>query len=283
MLDPPLTVCPPPAGVTFETLTGLRRLIKRMLVNPLANHLPAGMVRGLLRFGKSELANANWSDPGGWKSMVICYAAAPTYLADRILVAGGSMPMALRNRRRLAARLLAELIDSAAASPVHVLCLGAGPGQIIVDALRQARADSHATLVDLSSDAFDYGRSLALRSGLGGRLRFIQSDVCHLRQYLRQTPHVVKMVGICEYLDDAQVAEITRAVAEVMPSGASFVTNSLSAAHGTDRFFRRVFGLHMIHRSPEQLTRLMQPAGLTDFRVHPEPLGVYHVIVARKA
>ena len=66
-----------------------------------------------------------------------------------------------------------------------------------------------------------------------------------------------------------------------MPAGASIVFNSLSAAHGTDRFFRRVFGLHMIHRTPEQLTPT-DAAGRAsaDFRVHPEPLGVYHVIVA---
>jgi len=68
-----------------------------------------------------------------------------------------------------------------------------------------------------------------------------------------------------------------------MPRGASIVSNSLSEAHGTDRFFRRVFGLHMVHRSPDHLRELMSAAGFSDFTRFAEPLGVYHVIVGRKA
>ena len=49
----------------FETFSPLRRAVKRALVNPLANYLPAGLTRAILRFGKSELAASNWADPGG--------------------------------------------------------------------------------------------------------------------------------------------------------------------------------------------------------------------------
>jgi len=271
-----------PPEVGFETFSALQRAFKRVFVNPLANYLPAGLTRTMLRFGKSELAAANWSEPGGWRSMVISYNGLCKQVADKILVKAGTVPTALRNRKRLAARLLADLIDSDGSGSTHVLCLGAGPGQIITEAMAQAKTASHATLVDINSDSFDFGRKLAAKRGLSERVRFIQADVRDLHEYLHEKPHVVKMLGICEYLNDEQIVGIARAAADVMPDGAPIVFNSISKSHGTDRFFRCVFGLHMNHRSPGELSGLMRQAGFGNFLAHREPLGVYHVIIGRK-
>ncbi|HUS47897.1 MAG TPA: methyltransferase domain-containing protein [Phycisphaerae bacterium] len=270
------------AEVEFEKEGPLRRLIKKLLVNPFANYMPAGFLKAILRWSKSELAAANWADPGGWRSMAISYDGRPKQIADKILVGTGAVPMALRNRRRLAARLLAGLIDESDHRPPHILCLGAGAGQIIIDAMSQATAEARATLVDLNPDAFGYGRKLAASAGLTDKIRFIVADVRDVGRLLDEPPHIVKMVGILEYLTDEQIASIVQAASQVMPPGAYVVYNNLSKAHGMDRFFRRVFGLHMIHRSLRQLEGLMSQAGLTDFISIPEPLGVYHVVVARK-
>lgn len=271
-----------PPEVGFETFSLLKRAVKCVLVNPLANYLPAGLTKAVLRFGKSELAASNWIDPGGWRSMVISYNGQCTQIADKILVKAGTVPTALRNRKRLAAHLIAGLIDSDESESTHVLCLGAGPGQIITEAMAKAKTASHATLVDLNADSFDFGRQLADERGLGDRVRFIQADVRDLHEYLHDQPHIVKMMGICEYLDDEQIVTIARAAAEVMPVGAPIIFNSISKSHGTDRFFRRVFGLNMNHRSPAELSELMSQAGFGNFIAHREPLGVYHVIVGRK-
>ena len=283
MSDAALNICEVPAEVAFETFSPVRRALKRALLNPFANYFPAGMLRALLRFGKSELAAANWTDPGGWKSMAISYNGGCAQWADKILVNAGTMPMALRNRKRLGAYLLARLIDSSGADSAHVLCLGAGPGQIIIEALTQAKTPAHATLVDISSDAFDFGRRLAAERGLADRVRYIKADVRDLSAFLDEAPHVVKMLGICEYLSDEQIVTIARAAAGIMPDGATIVFNAISKAHGTDRFFRRVFGLHMIHRPVAALAGLVAEAGFGGFQVHREPLGVYHVVVGRKA
>lgn len=269
--------------IEFERQGPVRRALKAAVINPLANYLlPAGMLKAMLRWGKSELAQANWSDPGGWRSMVISYDGRPEKIADKILVGAGTMAMALRNRRRLASAILVNLIDEAPHQPPHVLCLGAGPGQIITDALRRASSQAHATLVDISADAFEYGRKLAERHGLDGRVRFVQGDVRDIGRMLDSRTDIVKMLGICEYLSDEQIVAIVKATGDVMQPGAAIVFNSLSRAHGTDRFFRRIFGLHMIHRSPSQLQALIEQARIGDFVSTPEPLGVYHVIVGRK-
>lgn len=273
--------CDPP-DVGFETFSAFKRALKRVLINPLANYLPASLTRAVLRLGKSELAAANWADPGGWRSMVISYNGQCGQVADRILVTAGTVPTALRNRKRLAAHLIASLIDNDEAESTHVLCLGAGPGQIIIEAMSQAKSDAHATLVDLNADSFEFGLKLAAQRGLAGCVRFIQADVCDLHEYLHDMPHIVKMLGICEYLDDEQIVTIAGAAAAVMPADAPIVFNSISKSHGTDRFFRRVFGLHMNHRNPGELAGLMKRAGFGNFLTYREPLGVYHVIIGRK-
>jgi hypothetical protein len=270
------------SDVAFERPGRLRRFVRAVLVNPAANYLPAGLTKAILRLTKSELAAANWADPGGWRSMVISYEGRPRQIADRVLVGGGAMPMALRNRRRLGAKVLADLIDAAMREPVHVLCLGAGPGHIVTDAMLRSRRRSRATLVDLSVEAFEYGRKVAKEKGLDGRVRYVQADARNLDGILDAPPDIVKMIGLCEYLPDATLAAVARAIAAAAPAGASIILNSLSKAHGTDRFFRRVFGLHMIHRSPAQLTEILAAEGFGDFVSLPEPLGVYHVITGRR-
>lgn len=269
--------------LTFERIAPLRRVLKATVINPLANYMPATLTRTMLRLAKSELAASNWKDPGGWRSMVISYDGNPRQIADKILVNAGTMSMALRNRRILAARLLARLINDSPSNPVEVLCLGAGPGRIITDALLQSPREARATLVDLSSDAFEYGQALARRHGLEAKVRFIKGDVRDVQKMLDRAPDLVKMLGICEYLSDAHLGGILTAVAGQMTAASPIVFNSLSLAHGTDRFFRRVFGLHMIHRSPAQLQDIFAKAGFTNFEAHCEPLGVYHVIIGRKA
>src|SRR5450759_2875031 len=111
-----------PAEVQLENLSPAQRLLKRAVINPFANCMPAPMLRGLLRLTKSKLAAANWADPGGWESMVISYSGQCEKPADQILVKAGTMPMALRNRKRLGAYLLAKMIDDCPVSHIHVLC-----------------------------------------------------------------------------------------------------------------------------------------------------------------
>jgi SAM-dependent methyltransferase len=271
------------ADLELERSGPVRRILKRHIVNPFANYCPAVIQRAFFHVTRSELASASWSDPGGWRSMVISYEDCPPRLADKLLVRLGTMPMALRNRRRLAARIIARLIDATDHEPVEVLCLGAGPGHIICDALRECRRKAHATLVDLSSEAFDYGRRLAAEAAACHEVRFVQGDVREVSRMLDRPPDVVKMLGICEYLSDDRVIDITRTVAEVMPAGSFIVLNSLTKAHGTNRFFRRVMRLRMVHREPDEVRALVAAAGFTDFVTLAEPLGVYHVIIGRKA
>ena len=269
-------------SIEFESIGPLRRFFKLAVFHPFANYLPAPIMRWLLKVTESELAAANWKDPGGWRSMVISYEGKPTQIADKILVGTGSVPTALRNRKKLGSALIAHLIEQVPADNAHVLCLGAGPGLIIIDALKSTDHPAHATLVDISDEAFEYGQSKAAEHGVSDRVNYIRGDVRDIQTILDEPPQVVKMIGICEYLTDEQITEIITAVSAVMPAGTAIVFNSISKSHGTNRFFHHVFGLKMNHRTPAELEALMAPAGFGEFEEYPEPVGVYHMIVGRK-
>ena len=268
-------------NIEFEKLSTGAKIAKRVLINPLANYLPAKWFKKWLADGQSELALANWRDPGGWRSMVISYLNEPNTTWDRLLIKGGTIPMALRNRKKLATRLIAKLIDELDHEPAELLGLGAGPAMIIADAMTQASKKSHATLVDLSSDAFDFGKQNAEKLGIAEQMNFIQGDVRDVAPTLKDRIDIVKMIGILEYLQDDQIAAIAKALSQVMPKDSSIVFNSISKKHGTDRFFRRVFGLNMIHRSAEELQEIFKTVGFGNFEQFSEPLGVYNVVVGK--
>jgi hypothetical protein len=270
------------SDIEFERIGPVMRLVKKCVFNPLANHLPVKWWKTWLREGQSELALANWNDPGGWRSMVISYEGNPERTWDKMLVKGGTIPMALRNRKRLAGRLFARILDQAAHDPAHAMCLGAGPGLTIMDAMQAATKPSVATLVDISSDAFEYGLAEAQKRGLADRVQYVKSDVRDVKDMLDRPVDLVTMVGICEYLDDEHIVSILQAVGTMMDPGTAIVINSISNRHGTDKFFRNVFGLHMHHRSPERIEALLTPVGFGGFKCFAEPLGVYTVVVGTK-
>lgn len=274
--------CELPEEICFEALSLPKRIIRKTLINPCANYLPARFSKALLRFGKSQLAQANWVEPGGWKSMVISYNGQCQQIADKILVKAGTLPKALRNRRWLVVWILSRLIDQGRLDYRHILCLGAGPGVTVIEAMSRAHLEAHATLVDLNDEPFEYGMRLAGEHGLENRVRFIEADVRDIGKYLNEPPGIVEMIGLCEYLQDEQIMMIAQAVAQLMPVGAPIIFNSVDSAHGTDRFLRRVFGLKMVYRSARQICRLMQQAGFGEFQAYREPMNVYEVIVGRK-
>lgn len=268
----------------YERVGPLRHALKKAVAEPMVNWiLPASLVRWILRVTRSEMAQASWADPGGWKSMILSYRDDCPQIADKFLTRLGSMPMALRNRRKLASECIRRLIAERGDGRVNIVCLGAGPGMIVMDAMQKsAHPDCHAFLIDLNTDSFQFGRSLAAERKLADRVRFIHGDVTHYRKLCDVQPHIVKMIGICEYLPDEVIRDIASAISEVMPPGGSLVANSLTRRHGTDRFFRRVFDLHMTHRPAERISELLADAGIATEHVFTEPLGVYDVLVCRK-
>lgn len=272
-------------GITFEAPSKSTRQVKKFLVNPLINYLPRSFFFWLLRKTQSPLVLESLRKAGSWQTMRISYENKPHVdLLDKLFLTFGTFPMGLRNRKRLVVKKLVEFIGRHPQRPLHVLGIGAGPGTNIIEALAKIR-DSRifAHLIDMDSAAFEYGRELARRFGLpDGQITYTQGNAVELAQHLQSEPHLVKLIGILEYLTDEQVQGLFDLAYRVMPPGGHIVVNSISNRHGHDRFMRRIFNLHLNYRTPDELMALLRKSGFTQFDLAREPLKIYYVIVGEK-
>ena len=260
-----------------------------LLANPWRNFLlPAGWLKRQMAASKSPLIAESFVRPGGWRSMEIVYGnSAPVDWFDRQALRSNPISMAARNRCRVVTRKLAELIaEHGAAAPVTILGVGAGPGRHVQSAIIDSRVSPtrvRAYLIDLDDDAFDYGKSLAARLGIARCVQFLKGDARRIRETLPDVAaQIVKVVGLAEYLSDAELVELLSSLRDVMAPGGSIVTHGLVDAHGTGRFLARVFNLRHKQRTAGQMISLLEAAGFRATDCVIEPVGVYPIITAER-
>jgi len=261
------------------------RLLRTVAVNPYVNFaMTRKSFMRLMKRRPSELGIASIEDPGGWRSMRAAYENKPgRNWADRAMVRYGVFPMALRNRKRISAQLLAALIDDFKTDHVHLVAVGAGGGNNVLEAMAAARnKNAKACLIDLNAGAFDYGREVAERYGLTDCVRFVQGDACQIDTLVDYDPELVTLIGIIEYIADDGLLKLLAAMYEAMDHGGYVLVNSISKRHGMDRFLRRVFRLHLTYRSADDVEALLRQAGFAPCHRQAEPLGVYNLLIGRK-
>ena len=280
----PVLVKEPP--VSLESPSALQRT-GYLLVNPWKNYLlPAGLLRKRLRQSPSPLVAESFVRPGGWRSMEIIYRnQEPVDWFDRQALRDNPISMAARNRRRIVTQKIAALIARyGKASNVTLVGVGAGPGRHVQTAIVESGIDPtrvSAFLIDLDDDAFEYGRALATRLEIDRCMHFIKGDVRQIRDSLPDVEaHVLKAVGLVEYLTDAQVVELFRALRNILVPAGSLITHGLIDAHGTGPFLARVFNLRHHQRSQRHMTALLKVAGFRVAECVTEPVGVYPIITA---
>jgi hypothetical protein len=278
----------PVAAIPLEAPT-IGQRAAYLLANPWKNFLlPAGWLRKRLRCSRSPLVAESFVRPGGWRSMEIIYRnAEPVDWFDRQALRDNPISMAARNRCRVITRKIADLIARCGApSPVSIVGVGAGPGRHVQTAIVESGIDParvSAYLIDLDDDAFEYGRLLAARLEISRCVSFLKGDARRLREVLPAVAaDIVKVVGLAEYLTDAQLVEMLRALREILAPGGSLITHGLVDAHGTGPFLARMFNLRLVQRNERQMRALLQSAGyrVTDCIV--EPVGIYPILTAER-
>ena len=261
-----------------------------LLGNPLKNFLlPAGWLRRQLKLSRSPLLAESFVRPGGWRSMEIVYRNATAVdWFDHQALRDNPMAMAARNRRKIITRKITHLIgDYGRASAVTIVGVGAGPGRHVQSAIVNSDIDPAritAYLIDLDDDAFDFGRALAGRLGIARCIHFLRGDARRIRETLPDVrAQIVKVVGLAEYLSDAQLVELFRALREVVAPEGSLITHGLVDAHGTGRFLARMFNLRHTQRTERHMTALLKVAGFRVAECVVEPAHVYPIITASRA
>ena len=211
----------------------------------------------------------------------------PTDWLDRQALFDNPISMAARNRRRIVTDRLVQLInEQTQASPLVMLGIGAGPGNHIQSAIVESglRSDRvQAWLIDIADDAFEFGRDLASQLGISECVQFVQGDARKISDALPNThPHIVKLVGIVEYLTDEQLAEMLDSIYEVMAPGGTLLTHGLVDRYNTSPFLHRVFDLEHHQRDEEKITAMLNEAGFDVFHSVTDPTGIHPIVTAKR-
>ena len=276
-------------GIEFQVFS-LRQKIRHTFTNPFKNWiLPTGLLRKVMVWSGSPIVLESLHRPGGWKAMEIIYKnATPINFIDALSVRDACFPMAIRNRKKLVTKTISGLVQKyAGASCVVIVGVGAGPGTNIQEGILQSGIDKFkvaAYLIDMDSDAFEYGKAAAKERGLEEQVHFIQGDAREIHKHVPNiAPHIVKMIGIIEYLNDDQVLDLFGAMLKAMAPGGSIITHSLEDVYNTRRFLKRALNWHIYMRTPAHVTELLERAGFQGVTAKAEPMGIYTIVVAQKA
>ncbi len=271
----------------FETISRGRLFIKNVFINPLINYLmPRKLLLHLLKTKGSPLLEESIRAPGGWRSMHLSYENKdPVSTIDKLVLKFGIFPMGLRNRKCMMTRILKELIhDYSERGHVHIVGVGAGPGTNVIEAMAKAERDNvTAYCLDLDDESFAHGEMLKKRHGLKAeRVRYIKGNAVELEKHVNVTPHIIKLIGILEYLSDKEVSDLFRFAFRALGSHGAVVTHSISNRHGHERFMKHFLNLRLNYRSVSHITGMLEASGFSITHAEREPLGIYTAIVARK-
>ncbi|MDB5345515.1 MAG: hypothetical protein JWP89_3892 [Schlesneria sp.] len=276
-------------GLQFEVMP-VAQVILKTVVDPLRNRLlPVSMLKRMANRSQSPLIQESLVRPGGWRSMSIVYEnSKPVDWMDRMAVRYNPISMATRNRRKLVTAKLTELLKSLQNEPqIQLLGIGAGPGLHLQDAVVRAALPAkkvRISLIDLDSDAFEFGRQCAKERGLENSVEFVQGDAREIRRVLPDvSPHVVKIVGLLEYLTDEQALQLLSAMRDVILPSGRLLTHGLVDRYNSGPFLARTFGLSHVQRTEDDVRSLLKSAGFETLSVHHTPMQIYPVLIGRPA
>lgn len=273
-------------GLKFEVLPTAQCILMSVL-DPLRNHLlPASLLKRIANRSHSPLIQETIARPGGWRSMNIVYAnQRPIDWMDRLAVRYNPISMDTRNRRKLVTAKLTEIIKGVTSErPIHLLGIGAGPGLQLQDSVVRSGLTADQVriwLIDRDADAFSYGRQCAHERGLERSVEFLQGDAREIRAVLPNVvPHVIKIVGLLEYLNDDHALRLFTAMRDVIHPDGKLLTHGLVDRYKSGVFLSRAFGLKHVQRTASDVQQLLSSAGFKTTGVFETPMQIYPVVVA---
>lgn len=259
------------------------------IINPYKNHvLPASWLTRLLQSSKSKLLAETFRRPGGWRTMEMMYQNPdPTDWLDRQALRDNPIARASRNRLQIVTQILMDLITSYHSNTkITLVGVGAGPGRHVQTAISRLNLDAkqiQAFLIDLDDDAFDYGCRLADQLGISDCINFLQGDARQIQSVLPEVkPHIVKLIGLVEYLNDQQLFELLTALHAVMVPGGALVTHGMLDPWNGKPFLKRIFGLQHNLRTGSEIQQILEKAGFRITNQITEPMGIYPILTAVK-
>lgn len=267
----------------------LTQSIACRLTNPYKNFLlPESWLKGLLSSSQSALLAETFRRPGGWRTMEMMYHnEKPVDQLDRQAIRENHIARASRNRLQIVTQILMDSISQyTKQGKVTIMGVGAGPGRHVQTAISRLNLSADqitAYLIDLDDDAFDYGRRFAQQLGISDGVHFIQGDAREIQDVLPDVkPHVVKLIGLVEYLNDQQLTELLNALHRVMVPGGTLVTHGLVDPYNGSPFLKRIFGLEHVKRTGAEMQQILESTGFRTLDLVEEPMKIFPILTAVK-
>lgn len=259
------------------------------ITNPYKNFLlPVSWLKQLFSISQSALLAETFQRPGGWRTMEMMYQnEEPVDWLDKQALQDNAIARASRNRLQMVTQILMDLISQQSTSgKVTIVGVGAGPGRHVQTSISRLNLTADritAYLIDLDDDAFDYGCRLAEQLGIADSINFLQGDAREIHEVLPDVkPHIVKLIGLVEYLNDRQLSELLRAMHAVMVPGGYLITHGLTDPYHGSPFLKRIFGLEHIKRTADDIKQIVESNGFRTVHQVTEPMKIYPIITAVK-
>ncbi len=273
-------------NIDFEDFSPVQKWMKKYIVNPFINYvLHPSFLKHVLRKSKSELAHESLRAPGNWKSMMISYDNKdPKDFIDAIVLRYGSFPAGLRNRKKLVVEKLSGLIRTyKPEEKIIIVGIGCARADNALESIKESGCENAVGyFIDNDDEAMEPGEKLAESMGLLDRVHYIRGDAVNLKDFIPGKAHILKLIGIIEYLTDEQVKSILRVGFENLAPGGTIITHSIQPTHGIEPFLQNVFNLHLIYRTREHVKSLLEEIGFSIIDEEEEPLGIYNIIIGMK-
>lgn len=290
----------------LEVGSWLSRVINRHVVAALLNTFPRAATR-IFAMSRGELAQRLCVDMegGSYRVLRAMYKFSDPHcrgdILNRVLMQSPAAKAA-RNRRSIAERMLDVCLKNQPAdSPILVLALGGGDGNIEAGVLsRSPRNDVYYCSVDKDEKAIEENRQVMQRHGLAGRGFVFTGDVAEkndLQAVLEAARRrfdvpfdgvgITVCHGIAEYMDlglrgnDTLARMMAAVLSCTRPEGNLVISHT--DFHDRVRFVERGLHWHMRLRGMEELAAEIEKTGWRIAVCEHEPMKLITMCVAVKS
>lgn len=155
---------------------------------------------------------------------------------------------------------------------LHWLSVAAGTGQPVFDAAAHLRQRPDIILADIDDEALAFARQLAQERGLEKRVTTLHADISESGAFAalikENSPDVVDMMGLMEYLDDKLVVKLVRTFYMNAPGGSLMIFTNMRATHPELQVHKSGLGWPgVIVRSVQDVVGLIESAGVANNHV----------------
>ncbi len=284
--------------LNYEKINLLNKLFGRLIVIPFFNILPWRL--GTLLFAKSsktaaevhrlaKLSNAleflyNFDGKINFTNNFL--DGIFTYSWQHNIVNA----KAVRNRIKLVKeelKLAVVRIYRRKSAAVNIFSLASGSARAVIEVMADLKREgipTKAKLLDLSLDAINLSKKIALEDGVGEMITWCNDKVSNFFKYCNNwQPDLIEMVGFLDYLNQEKALLLTKKIYNELSEGGIFITCNIKDNY-EHKFVSKIVEWEMIYRDKNSLAEILIGGGFDPrkCKIIYEPLLIHGLAIGEK-